>query len=256
MAAEAPGLVQCGLHSPETSPAPCPPVDIVSEVTPSPFCGCCRLHHSSYSSADQGTFSQHFWNFFYLVSSDGFLAGALASKWIDYVNQRFCLCARAGVDNWSRLHTKLVSLCPDFTKDSEACRKKWAAIYNEYKEDKVMNAKSGSNRSEKCRWFSLVEEFMFDRANVISHAHSSAVNPDGPRCVANSETNTLDQRSGESTSKSPEPKRKEEIFLERCFGKIDESGDRIMNAMKSCEEMKMALLVSMQQTMAKLVDKL
>lgn len=44
----------------------------------------------------------------------------------------------AGVDNWSRLHTKLVSLCPDFTKDSEACRKKWSAIYNDYKEDKAM----------------------------------------------------------------------------------------------------------------------
>lgn len=44
-----------------------------------------------------------------------------------------------GVDNWSRLHTKLVSMCPDFTKDSEACRKKWGAIYNDYKEDKAMN---------------------------------------------------------------------------------------------------------------------
>ena len=175
---------------------------------------------------------------------------------IAYVNHCDCLCTCAGVDNWSRLYTRLVSLCPDFTKDSAACRKKWAAIYNEYKEDKAMNAKSGSNRSEKCRWFSLVDEFMFDRANVVSHAHSSAVNLDGPKCVANSYTNTFDQQSGESTSKSPEPKRKEEIILKRCIGKIEESDKSLIDGMKSSEDMKMALLVSMQQTMAKLVDKL
>ena len=160
------------------------------------------------------------------------------------------------MDNWSRFHTKLVSLCPDFTKDSEACRKKWVAIYNDYKEDKAMNTKSGSNRSEMCRWFSLVDEFMFDRANVVPHAHSSAVNSDGPKCVANSDTNTYDQRSGESISKSPEPKHKEEIFLERCIGKIEESGKSLIEGMKSSEDMKMALLLSMQQTMAKLVQKL
>ena len=149
-----------------------------------------------------------------------------------------------------------MALCPDFTKDSEDCRKKWAAIYNDYKEDKAMNAKSGSSRSEKCRWYSLVDEFMFDRTNVVAHAHSSAVNPDGPKCVPNSNTPTYDQRSGESTSKSPEPKRKQEIFLERCIDKIEESGNRLMEGLKSSEDMKMALLLSMQQTMAKLVDKL
>lgn len=54
----------------------------------------------------------------------------------------------AGVDNWLRVHTKLVSLCPNFTKDSEACRKRWSAIYNDYKEDKAMNLKSGSQLRE------------------------------------------------------------------------------------------------------------
>ena len=78
------------------------------------------------------------------------------------------LCS--GVDNWSRLHTKLVSICPEFSKDSEACRKKWSTIYNEYKEDKAMNLKSGSQRSEKCRWYHLVDEFMFDRA-MSCHMH-------------------------------------------------------------------------------------
>ena len=35
----------------------------------------------------------------------------------------------------------------------------------------ALNLKSGSQHSEKCRWFQLVDEFMFDRANVVSHAH-------------------------------------------------------------------------------------
>ena len=149
-----------------------------------------------------------------------------------------------------------MSLCPDFTKDSEACRKKWSAIYNDYKEDKAMNMKSGSQRSEKCRWYELVDEFMFDRANVVSHACVSAINPDGPKCAATSNTNTTEQRSGENTSKSPEPKCKDDMFLERCIGEIMESNRTLMESMKASDDMKMALLMSMQQTMQTLVEKL
>ena len=154
------------------------------------------------------------------------------------------------------MHTKLVSMCLDFTKVSEACRKKWGAIYNDYKEDKAMNAKSGSQRSEKCRWYLLVDEFMYDRANVVSHAHASAMNPDGPKGGATLDTNTMEIRDGESTSKSPEPKRKEDLFLEQCIGKIEDSSDKLIQVMKSSDEIRMSLLLSMQQTMMKLVDKL
>ena len=170
----------------------------------------------------------------------------------------FC-CIRtpcASVDNWSRLHTKLVSMCPDFLKDSEACRKKWSVIYNDYKEDKAMNLKSCSQRSEKCRWFQLVDEFMFDRANVVSHAHGSAVGGDGVKCTGTSETNITEQRSVECTSKSLEPKRKEDIFMDRCISGIRESSKTLVESLKANEEIKMALLMSMQATMQKLVDKL
>ena len=160
------------------------------------------------------------------------------------------------MDNWSLLHTKLVSMCPDFSKDSEACRKKWSTIYNDYKEDKAMNMKSGSLRSEKCRWYHLVEEFMFDRANVVSHAHASVVDGDGVKCTTTTDTNTTEHRSGESTLKSPEPKRKEDTFMEKCLGEIRESGKALMESFKSADDMKMTLLLSMQKTMEKLVDKL
>ena len=66
-----------------------------------------------------------------------------------------------------------------------------------------MNLKSGSQRSEKCRWFQLVDEFMFNHAHVVSHAHASTVNSDGSNLAAPSDSNTTDRRSSESTLKSP-----------------------------------------------------
>ena len=149
-----------------------------------------------------------------------------------------------------------MSMCPDFSKDSEACHKKWSVIYNNYKEDKALNLKSGSQRSEKCHWLQLVHEFMFDRANVVSHAHASAMDGDGVKCTTTSETNITEQRSGESSSKSPEPKRKEDIFMKRCIGEIRESSKSLMESLEANDDIKMALLMSMQQTMQKLVDKL
>ena len=147
-------------------------------------------------------------------------------------------------------------MCPEFSTDSEACRKKWSVIYNEYKEDKALNLKSGGQRSEKCHWFQLVDEFMFDRANVVSHAHASAVGGDGVKCTMTSDTNTTEHRSVENTSKSPMPKRREEMLMERCVGDICETSKILMENLKANEEMKMALLMSMQQTMQKFVDKL
>ena len=119
-----------------------------------------------------------------------------------------------------------------------------------------MNAKSGSQRSEKCRWYLLVDEFMYERANVMSHAHASAVNPDGPAVTATSDPNITCQRSGESTSKSPEPKRKDDIFLERCINVIEDGSNKLVDSFKASDQMKMALLLSMQKSIEKLVEKL
>ena len=132
----------------------------------------------------------------------------------------------------------------------------WSSIYNEYKEDKAMNMRSGFDRSEKCRWYQLVDEFMSDRAHVVSHAHASAMDPDGPKSANAQFTNTTDHKSDEDTSKSPEPKRKDDIFLERWLGRIEESSKFLMDSLKASDDMKMTLLMSMQQTMQKLVEKL
>ena len=97
---------------------------------------------------------------------------------------------------------------------------------------------------------------MFDRANVVSHAYTNAVDGDGVKCTTTSEMNTTEQRNGESTSKSPEPKQKEDMSMERYIGEICESSKSLMESLKANDDMKMTLLMSMQQTIQKLVDKL
>lgn len=91
----------------------------------------------------------------------------------------------------NKLHKKLVSMCPNFNKDSEACRKKCSTIYNEYKEDKAIIMKLRSQQSEKCRWYILVYEFMFDMENVVLHAHARVMNAHRMKCSITSETITI-----------------------------------------------------------------
>jgi hypothetical protein len=145
-----------------------------------------------------------------------------------------------------------VSLCPDFPKDSEACRKKWISIYNGCKEDKAMNMQSGSDRSEKCQWYQLINEIISDRAHIVAHAHAhaSATYPEAPKSTCASDVFTTEHKSGESSSKSPEPKRKEKIFFYRCINHMKESSKTLMDTLKASNDMKMSLLISMQQTMS------
>ena len=88
------------------------------------------------------------------------------------------------------------------------------------------------------------------------HAHTSVVDGDGLKCTTTSDTNTMEHRTGESTSKSSEPKRKEDVFMERCIGEIRESSKILMDSLKANDDIKMVLLMNMKKTMEKLVEKL
>ena len=44
--------------------------------------------------------------------------------------------------------------------------------------------------------------------------------------------------------------------MERCIGEIRESSKSLIDSLNASDDMKMALFISMQQTMAKLVEKL
>lgn len=119
-----------------------------------------------------------------------------------------------------------------------------------------MNMKLGSQQLEKCRWFQLVDEFMFDRAIVVSRAYASAQNADELKSTATSMTNTIAKKSGEITSKSSKPKRNLDVFMQQYISEIRESSKSLMNTLKFIEEAKMSLLISIQKTIQKLVDKL
>ena len=119
-----------------------------------------------------------------------------------------------------------------------------------------MNMRSGSERSEKCCWYQLVDELISDMVYVVSHAHASAMNPDDLKSASASFTNPTEHKSGKSTSKSSEPMRKDDNFLGRCIGKIEESSKSLIDSLETIDDMKVTLLISMQQTMQKLVEKL
>ena len=112
-----------------------------------------------------------------------------------------------------------------------------------------MTLRSGSDCSEKCGWYTLVNEFMSDRAHVVSHAHASATNPERPNKTTALDTFTADLKSGESSSKISEPKRKDDVLLKRCIGKMKESMLTLIDGLKASDEMKFFLLKSMQETM-------
>ncbi|KAJ7548450.1 hypothetical protein O6H91_07G012700 [Diphasiastrum complanatum] len=82
---------------------------------------------------------------------------------------------KQGVDIWHKVYVRLCAACSDFDKDVEACRKKWRTIYKEYKEDKLANKVSGNGRSNKCKYFDIVDEYMHDRAHVVCYAHASTI---------------------------------------------------------------------------------
>lgn len=118
-----------------------------------------------------------------------------------------------------------------------------------------MNMRSGSNRYEKCPWYEAVDEFMSDWAHIITHVHANAIDPDGPKSAMPLDTNTTDFKSNKSSSTSSKPNAKPEMFLERFINEITKSSKSLMDSLMTFNEMKMSLLISMQQTMQKLVEK-
>lgn len=172
---------------------------------------------------------------------------------ITYLNLSCSLIV--GVDNWSRLHTKLVSLCPDFNKDAEACRKKWGAIYKDYKYDKFHNSVSGNSRSDKCKWYVLVDEFMSERANVVSHAHGSAYVPEDVEKTGDSKFD-LPKNPDELKDRRSEKRKKEDALLSDCLEEVRSSRKLLLDTIQATETAKLELFKSMQETMAKLIDKI
>lgn len=81
--------------------------------------------------------------------------------------------------------------------------------------------------------------------------HANDVDEDVVKCTTTSDTNTTEQINDDNTLKSPELKRKEEVFIKRCLGEIRENSKNLMDSLKANDN-----IMSMQKIMEKLVDKL
>lgn len=64
------------------------------------------------------------------------------------------------------------------------------------------------------------------------------------------------EKSGKSSSKLSKPKRKEDLIVKRCLGKLKERNKILIDSLKINDDLKIAFLMSMQKTMEKLVDEL
>ncbi|MCO5561944.1 hypothetical protein L7F22_015570 [Adiantum nelumboides] len=71
---------------------------------------------------------------------------------------------RQRVDLWQIVKHEMTNSCHGFDKDSEACRKKWIRVYKEYKDDRHL---SNDEKTQKCRFYDLVDFYMGDRANSL-----------------------------------------------------------------------------------------
>ena len=155
-------------------------------------------------------------------------------------------CHVAGVDNWGVLHTHLVAICPDFDRSSNACRKKWKKLYDAYKANYTTNATFGNERSAKCKWYSLIDGFMHDRANVYKYVHASAQDEDPNNVQDDSQEVTNDPsqvpQSTPSTSQIPISKKSEKFTTQEAIGQMVEQSKRIADTVQESEAGKLAIL--------------
>ena len=51
-------------------------------------------------------------------------------------------------------------------------------MYDDYKSDYIVNGTSSNQRSSECKYYSIIDKYMHDCANVLKHVHSSAIDED------------------------------------------------------------------------------
>lgn len=97
---------------------------------------------------------------------------------------------------WLKLHARMVALICGFTQTVVACKKKFNAIYKQYKEDKIAIGILGNDRHE-CRFCESMEQWWHQNGNVMKHITASANDSSEP--VDNPEFSTKPKEDNEPT---------------------------------------------------------
>ena len=164
-----------------------------------------------------------------------------------------------GVDNWGVLHTHLVAAYPDFNRSSNACRMKWKSLYDDYKTDYTTNGISGNEKSLRSKFYSLIDGYMHERANVMKQVHGG-VDDDDPNTEPQKDDKDLQETMGvsepASTSKVQGKRKLDKMVAQQAITLMAELSVKLTDAMKDSKAAKLTILQGMLSTMNELVRKL
>ena len=164
-----------------------------------------------------------------------------------------------GVDNWGVLHTHLVAACPDFNWSNNACCKKWKSLYDDYKADYIVNDISGNQRFSRSKFYSLINGYMHERANVMKHVHGG-VDDDDPNTEPQEDQEDLQESTGVcepgSTSQVQGKRKQDKMVVQQAIIVMVEQSVKLTNALRDFEAAKLTILQGMLSTMNELVKKL
>ena len=157
------------------------------------------------------------------------------------------------MDTWLKLHARLIAVIPGLNRTSEGCKKKFNTLYKLYKEDKLANGISGSDR-HACKFYDSFDQWWHQTGTVMKHVTTSA-----------NDSVSLDDSTTENENDSPIPattttpnstsKVDKRNFQERCYGVFVQMAENSSIMVKNFEKTN-ALLERVDQQMDRLIDKL
>jgi hypothetical protein len=66
--------------------------------------------------------------------------------------------ACVGTNSSIKLQIRIVAAIKAFNRSWLSCKKKYKTILSEYRTDKRANEISGSDRKQKCKWFTKIDQ--------------------------------------------------------------------------------------------------
>ena len=141
------------------------------------------------------------------------------------------------MDTWLKLHARLIAVIPRLNRTAEACKKKSNSLYKLYKEDKLVNGISGSDR-RTCKFYDSFDQWWHQTGTVMKHVTAFANDS------MNVEESTMDIQKDQNSNDipisttTPAIKVDKKNFQEQCYGVFikmaENSSVMVKNFEKQC----------------------
>lgn len=92
-----------------------------------------------------------------------------------------------GVDSWSNLHARMMAAVEGFNRTPIACKRKFNSLYKQYKDDKMTNNVSDSDRNEY-KFYECLDQWWHFNGHVMRHVSSVSKN-----CTTSTMDNPTDE---------------------------------------------------------------